>query len=96
MIALRIGPSISRIHPRELCCGSAVDTSRGIRRAVERGIVTHDDNTVGRQVHVQLQPVGACCQPTLERGHRVLRAKRASAPVREHPGTQRPLEEGHD
>jgi len=96
MIPLRIGPSISGIHPRELCCGSAVDTSRCIGGAVEHRIMAHDNHAIGREVHVQFQPVGAGCQPTLERGHRILRAKRASAPVCEHAGTQRPLEEGHD
>ena len=96
MIAVGIDPAISGVDPGELCRGSTVDAPCCIRRAVERGIVTHDDDTIGRQMHVEFQPVGTGCQPTLERGNGVLRAERAPAPVCKDAGTRRPREESHD
>ena len=96
MIAVGIDPSISGIDPGELCRGSTVDAPCCIRRAVERGIVTHDDDTIGRQMYIEFQPVGTGCQPTLERGNGVLRAECAPAPVCKDAGTRCPLEESHD
>ena len=43
----------------------------------------HHGHAVGRQVHVQLEAVGAGREPEVERRQRVFRTERASAAVRE-------------
>ena len=46
-----------------------------------------DDDAVAREVHVELEAVGAERQAVVECGHRVLRRQRAAAAMGEH---QRP------
>ncbi len=92
----RIDPAVPGIDPRELGRGATIDGARGIRGAVERRVVAHDDHPVGGEMHVQLQPVGTGREATLERGHGVLRAERAAASMCKHAGTRRAFEEGHD
>ena len=69
---------------------SAVRFAIGPVRFVVRSsvaVVVHDDDAVARQVHVELEPIGAERQAVVERGDRVLRRERAAAAMREH---QRP------
>jgi hypothetical protein len=47
-------------------------------------------------MHVELQPVGSRREPTIERGHGVLRAQRTAAPVSKDTRGRRALEESHD
>src|SRR5688572_24352560 len=46
-----------------------------------------DRHAVGRQVNVELEPIGAGGAAEIESGHRVLRTERAAAAVREHERT---------
>ena len=56
----------------------------GVGGAIERGIVAHDDAAIARQVDVELHAIGAAGDAQVEGDQRVLRAQRASAPMREH------------
>ena len=60
-------------------------------------IVVNDDDAVAREVHVELEAVGAEREAVVERRDRVLRRQRAAAAMREHERT-RDGEEGmsHD
>ena len=90
-----VDPPISSVDPRELGRGPAIDGAGRIGGAVERRVVAHDGDPIGGEVYVQLQPVGTGGKPTLERGHGVLRAERAAAPVGKHAWHGR-SEERHD
>src|SRR5687768_18535527 len=46
-----------------------------------------DRHAVGRQVNVELEPIGAGGATEIESGQRVLRTERAAAAVREHERT---------
>ena len=59
-----------------------------VRRALQRRVVMHDDDAVARQVHVELEAVGAERQAVVERRDRVLRPQRGAAAMRED---ERPL-----
>jgi len=57
--------------------------------------VTDYDHTIGREVDIQLQPVGTGRNPTFERSHGVFRAERATAAVCKHTWTKRAAEKRH-
>ena len=71
----------SGIDPRQFI-RRAIGNRAGIAgRALERIVVMHDDHAVARQVHVELEAVGAAGQAVVERDQRVLGPERGAAPV---------------
>ena len=85
----RVGSeAVPRVDARELIRAACSDRPLRVRRALERVIVMNDDDTVARQMDVELDTVSAERQSMIERDHRVLRPKRRAATVGkdERPG----------
>ena len=59
------------------------DRSRGARRPVQLPVVMHDRHTIAREMHIELQAVGAGGEAAVERGDRIFRADLAAATMRE-------------
>ena len=58
--------------------------------------MTDHDHTIGREVDIQLQPVGTGRNPTFKRGHGVFGAERATASVCKHTWTERAAKKRHN
>ena len=54
---------VARIHARQFAGREIGDRAPGIRRALKRRIVVHDDDAVAREVDVELEAVGAAAMP---------------------------------
>ena len=74
---------VAGIDTRQLGRVTGVDAAPGVCRAIERRVVMDDDDAVARQVHVELEAVGAERQAVVERRDRVLGRQRAAAAMRE-------------
>ena len=71
----------------QLGCGPRRDGPGRVGRAVEQVVVNHHRHAVGRQVHVELEAVGARAKAGLEGRQRVFGRERAAAAMREHART---------
>ena len=71
------------IEGRQLGRCSRIQRSGSTRRAIEQAVVMHDDLAIARQVHVELEAVGAGRQSAIERRDRVFRSDPAAAAMRE-------------
>jgi len=94
MRAAGVDESGSRIDPRELSRRSRAHWPASVRRALQCVIVVNDGNTVGREVHIELETVGAGGHPDVERRNRVLGTEGAATAMGKDTGP-RPIEETH-
>lgn len=85
---------ITGIDARQLVDGQIVDRAATVGRAIERLVMNEDRHTIGRELDVDLEAVGAEGQAVVERRHGVLRGEPRATAVRKHQGTRR-LEHGH-
>ena len=82
---------MSGIHSLQLRDGQRLERARAIRRPLQRVVVMDDDNPVAREVHVELEAVGAEREPVLEGRERVLgpQSRSAAMGVDERAGQKR-------
>ena len=71
------------VRARQFAGGPLRHGTLEVRRPFERAIVMDDDDAVAREVHVELEAVGAERQAVVERRERVFRGERAAASMRE-------------
>jgi hypothetical protein len=80
---------IRRIKLRELVSGQRRYPAASVGRPLERLVMMDDYDTVPRQVHVELEAVGAKRKAVIERGDGVFRPERRSTPVGVHERSRR-------
>ena len=73
------------IERLELGQGMVADCAVAVGGSIDGFIVNHDERAVPRQMHVQLNPVGAKLEPALEGGQRVFGTVAHRAAMADHP-----------
>ena len=84
MVRVRRHEVVPGVQRRELGSRPRRERAVSVGRPLQRGIVMHHDNAVARQVHIELDTVGAERETVIECKDCVLGAKRRPAAVREH------------
>ena len=81
--------AIACVDVRQIISREIADRAGVIGRAIERLVVDHDRDAIGRQLHVELQAVSAEGETVVECHHRVLRSKPRTATVGKDQGAGR-------